>query len=56
MNLSAPTQLIFIVAMVIAIVALLRFVNVIAFIPNSSFWVMTLAYVVLAVGCLIRGA
>ena len=56
MNLSAPTQLIFIVALVIAIVALLMFVNVIAFIPISSFWVMTLAFVVLAVGCLIRGA
>ena len=52
MNLSAPTQLIFIVALVIAIVALLMFVNVIAFIPISSVWVMTLAYVVLAVGCL----
>lgn len=56
MNLSAPTQVVFFVALVIAIIALLMFLNVVTFIPIPSFWVMTLAYVVLAVGTLIRGA
>lgn len=56
MNLSAPTQIVYIIALVIAIIALLMFLNVIAFIPVAAFWVMTLAYVVLAVACLLRGA
>jgi len=56
MNLSAPTQIIFFAALVIAIIALLMFLSVLTFIPIGAFWVMTLAYVVLAVGCLIKGA
>ncbi|MBX3573088.1 MAG: hypothetical protein KF694_12125 [Mesorhizobium sp.] len=56
MNLSAPTMVVFIIALVIAIIALLMFLNVVAFIPVAAFWVMTLAYVVLAGGCLFRGA
>jgi len=56
MNLSAPTQIVFIIALIIAIIALLMFFNVIAFIPVAAFWVMTLAYVVLAAACLLRGA
>lgn len=56
MNLSAPTQVVFIIAVVVAIIALLMFLNVIAFIPIASFWVMTIAFVVLAVGCLFKGA
>ena len=56
MNLSAPTQVVFIIALIIAIIALLMMVNVITFIPIASFWVMTIAYVVLAIGCMIKGA
>ena len=56
MNLSAPTQVVFIIALIIAIIALLMMVNVITFIPVASFWVMTIAYVVLAIGCMIKGA
>lgn len=55
MNLSAPTMAIFLVALVIAIVALLMFLNVVTFIPIAAFWVMTLAYVVLAGACLMKG-
>jgi hypothetical protein len=56
MNLSAPKQIIFIIALVIAIIALLMFLNVITFVPIPAFWAMTIAYAVLAVGCLIKGA
>jgi hypothetical protein len=56
MNLSAPTMWVFLIALVIAIIALLIYLGVITFIPIAAFWVMTLAYVVLAIGCLIRGA
>lgn len=56
-NLSAPTQLIFIIAVVIAIVALIGyFVPTIAFIGAYAFWIMTLAFIVLAGGVLLRGA
>lgn len=56
MNLSAPTQIVFIIAIVIAVIALLMVFNVIAFIPIAAFWVMTIAFVILAAGCLFKGA
>nr|WP_295883394.1 hypothetical protein [uncultured Devosia sp.] len=56
MNLSAPTQLMFIIAVVLAIVALVGyFVPTIAIIGVYSFWIMTAAFVVLAAGVLFRG-
>ena len=54
MNLSAPTQPIFIVALVIAVIALLAALNVVTFIPVAAFWIMTVALAILAVGCLLR--
>jgi hypothetical protein len=56
MNLNAPTQIVFIIALVIAIIALLMFFSVITFIPIAAFWVMTLAFVILAGACLLKGA
>lgn len=56
MTLNAPTQIVYLIALVIAIIAVLMFLNVITFIPIAAFWVMTLAYVVLAVACLLKGA
>lgn len=56
MNLSAPTQLMFIIAVVLAIIALIGFfVPTIAIIGVYAFWIMTLAFVVLAAGVLFRG-
>lgn len=56
MSLSAPTQVVFIISIVIALVALLMYFSVITFIPVAAFWVMTLALVVLVAGCLMKGA
>jgi len=56
MNLSAPTMVVFVISVVIALVALLIFFIIIAFAAVPSFWIMTLAWVVLAVGCLFKGA
>ena len=56
MNLGAPTQIVFIIATVIAIIALLMVFNAMAFVPLAAFWVMTIAFVILAAGCLFRGA
>lgn len=56
MNLSAPTQVVFIVTIVIAIIGLLMAFGVFSLGAISAFWVMTIAYVVLAAACLFRGA
>lgn len=57
MNLNAPTQMIFIIAVVLAIIALVGYlVPTIAIIGVYSFWIMTLAFVVLTAGVIFRGA
>jgi hypothetical protein len=56
MNLNAPTQLMFIIAVVLALVALIGFfVPTIAIIGVYSFWIMTVALIVLSAGVLFRG-
>jgi hypothetical protein len=55
MTLNAPRQLYFIIAVVIAVVAVISVVSATPFLPISAFWTMTIAFVVLALGCLIKG-
>lgn len=56
MNLNAPRQLYFVIAVVIALVAVLSaFISALAFIPISAFWLMTIAFVILALACVIKG-
>ena len=55
MKLSAPTQMIFIISLVVAVIGLLMAFGILAMIPLASVWVMTLAYVILAAGCLMKG-
>ena len=55
MRLSAPTQIVFLISVVVAVVGLLMALGVLAMIPIASVWVMTLAYVILAAGCLLKG-
>ena len=56
MRLSAPTQIVFIITVIIAIIGLLMAFGVFSLGSLSAFWVMTVAYVVLAIACTIRGA
>ncbi|TGV74810.1 hypothetical protein EN792_057380 [Mesorhizobium sp. M00.F.Ca.ET.149.01.1.1] len=56
MNRRAPTQIVFIISLVIAVIGLLAALGVLAFIPLASVWIMLIAYIVLAAGCLMRGA
>lgn len=56
MSLNAPTQIVFIISLVIAVIALLMVFNIVTFIPLAAFWVMTIAYVVLAAACMFKGA
>ncbi len=54
MNLSAPTMMVFLISLVVAIVALL--VNLGMFsIGIGSFWIAAVAWVVLAAGCMFKG-
>lgn len=57
MSLNAPTQIVFIISVVIALIGLLMGLGVLPFITFiSAFWVMTVAFVVLAAACILKGA
>ena len=55
MKFSAPTGLVFVIALVVAVVAVLEAMGTISFVPLASVWIMAIAYAVLAAGCLIKG-
>ena len=55
MKFSAPSVLIFLISLVIAVVAALEAMGTIAVIPLASVWIMGIAYAVLAAGCLFKG-
>jgi hypothetical protein len=56
MNLSAPTLIVFLVALALAVLALIGHFTRIDFVTQYQFWLAIAAYVVLAFGCLVRGA
>ncbi|MDP2734031.1 MAG: hypothetical protein Q8O63_13165 [Hoeflea sp.] len=56
MNLSAPTQVVFLISLVIAIVGILAGLAIIPSFPISAFWIVVVGYAVLAAGCLLKGA
>lgn len=53
MTLTAPRQLFFIISVVIALLAVISYF--ISFIPVPAFWQMTVAFVILALACLMKG-
>lgn len=56
MNLNAPSQTLFIVAVVIAVLALLgAIIPSIPLISAYAFWVLLLGFIVLAVGVMMKG-
>lgn len=56
MNLSPPTQIVYIISVIIAIIGVLTALGTVAFIPLASVWIVTIAFFVLAVACLVKGA
>lgn len=55
MTLNAPRVLFFIIALVIAIVAVLAvYISAMGAIPISPFWLMTIAFVILALACVVK--
>ncbi len=55
MNLSAPTQPIFIISLVLAALAVLGVFMTIPVVSGNAFWVAIIAYVILLVGNLAKG-
>ncbi|MBZ9983785.1 MULTISPECIES: hypothetical protein [unclassified Mesorhizobium] len=56
MNLSTPTEIVFIISLVIALIGILAALGLLSFIPLASVWIVLIAYLVRAGGCLMRGA
>jgi hypothetical protein len=58
MRLNPPTVVIFLIALVLAVLALVTkmgFLHVPRYIPHQEFWLAMVAYIVLMVGNLVRG-
>lgn len=55
MNLSPPTTAVFLISLILAALAIIGKFVAIPFISDHGFWVAVIAYVVLAVGNLLRG-
>lgn len=53
MNLSAPKQNTFIIAVVLAVLGLLAAIIPLGFVSTFSFWLVLVAFVVLAAGCFV---
>jgi hypothetical protein len=54
MNLHAPSVPIFVVSLVFAVLALIGHVILIPFVTLYGFWVVIIAYVILAVGVVMK--
>jgi len=55
MNLNAPSQTLFIIAVILAVLALLGMLVPIPFVSAYAFWVLLLGFIVLAAGVLMKG-
>jgi hypothetical protein len=55
MNLNAPTQLVFIISLIIAALALIGYFVNVPFVTQYQFWFAIVGYVVLAAGCVMKG-
>lgn len=55
MNLSPPTQAVFVISLILAVLAVISFFAVIPVVSANAFWVAIIAYVILAIGNVFRG-
>ena len=56
MSLSAPTKWVFLVSLFLAIIGFLPLVGIaVPFVTGFSIWMLVAGYVVLALGCLLKG-
>lgn len=56
MKLSAPTQAIFVLSLILAVLALIgQFVPTVPYVAAYKFWLAIAGYAVLAAGCMLKG-
>lgn len=55
MKLSAPTNVVFIISVIVAIIGLIAALGVVTAISAYAVWIMLLAFIILAVGCMMTG-
>ncbi len=55
MNLSAPTMIVFIISLVIAVLGMLSGFGILSIVPIPAISLMSLGYIILAAGCLFKG-
>ncbi len=55
MNLSAPKQITFWIAVVVAVVGVIASLVTIPVLSGFAFWLVVIAFLILAAGCLIDG-
>ena len=53
--LSAPSQVVFLISLALAIIAILGALVIIPVVTKYAFWIAILAYVVLALGNIMKG-
>jgi hypothetical protein len=56
MTLNAPSQVVFVIAAIIAVIAVIGSFVVIPFVSTYAFWIVVLAFIVLAGGVVMKGA
>ena len=54
MNINAPSQLIFVISLILAALAVVAHFVVIPYATEYQFWLAIVGYVVLAAGCLVK--
>lgn len=54
MRLNAPTQIVFLISLVVAAIALIAHFVLIPYLTPYQFWVAIVVYVVLAAACVLR--
>jgi len=55
MKLSSPKKIVFLIAVAIAVIALLQVLRVLGFIPIEPVWTALIAFVLLALGNVLKG-
>ncbi|MGQ0485687.1 MAG: hypothetical protein ACT4SY_10085 [Hyphomicrobiales bacterium] len=55
MKLSAPTTVLFVISLVIAVLGVLAALGALAVIPIPAVWIVAIGYAVLAFACLFKG-
>lgn len=54
-RLNAPTQIVFLISLVLVVLAVLAIFVSIPFVSAYAFWVAVIGYIVLAAGCIMKG-